>query len=250
MSELGFERLAYGLREQTECFARALAGADPEAMVPTCPEWRVRRLAGHIGQEYRWAARIVGKGEYVPFPDVSEADPGEQWTPWLLAGAEELIDAVRERGPQGEVWTFLGPRPALFWLRRMLNEICVHHADAAFASGAVYEVAEDLAADMIGEGLGLLSAPGADQFKPELAELRGRGERIVLRPPSTTGWVITRTPDGVRWERGDDDGDVTVTGPVASLLLLFSRRLPPEDPQVNISGDPTLLNHWLTHTKF
>jgi uncharacterized protein (TIGR03083 family) len=250
MVVLGFERLAEGLMEQTEGFARAVCATDPGTPVPTCPEWAVRDLAGHIGQADRWAAEIVRKGEYVPVPFVRDAESGEpaRWAEWLRGGAEELVGAVAEAGPESMVWTVLGARPALFWLRRMLNETCTHHADAAIAAGVGYEVADDLAADAINEGLGLLSA--AESFKPELAELRGRGERIRLRPSSMTGWVITRTPDGVRWARGDGEGDVTVAGAVADLMLLLARRLPPEDPRLEVTGDLALLDHWLARTRF
>ncbi|KIF71110.1 hypothetical protein HY68_24945, partial [Streptomyces sp. AcH 505] len=55
-------RLAVQLREQTGAFAETIEGADPGARVPTCPEWRVRDLVGHIGQGHRWAAGIVRGG--------------------------------------------------------------------------------------------------------------------------------------------------------------------------------------------
>ncbi|MFI6922844.1 maleylpyruvate isomerase family mycothiol-dependent enzyme [Nonomuraea spiralis] len=252
MRELGHERLALGLKEQTAAFARVVAEADPDTVVPTCPEWRVRDLAGHIGQAHRWAAEIVRTGAYAAVPAVPDAEPGEpaRWTGWLEEGAATLTGAVRDGGPERPVWTFLGPRPALFWLRRMLNETCVHHADAALATGAGYEVAADLAADGIGEGLALLSDPAAEAFLPRLAGLRGQGERIAIRPSGATGWTITRTPDGVRYERGDSTGDVTASGAVADLLLLFSRRLPSGHPRLTITGDRALLDHWLAATQF
>ncbi len=58
-------------------------------------------------------------------------------------------------------------------------------------------MAPDLAGDAIDEFLGLLTAVTAAAYKPELAELRGNGETLCLRPaePSLPGWLITRTPE-------------------------------------------------------
>ncbi|MBF8192739.1 maleylpyruvate isomerase family mycothiol-dependent enzyme [Nonomuraea sp. K274] len=241
-------RLVEGLREHTEGFARAVEGAGQDVQVVTCPEWGVRDLVGHIGQAHRWAAKLVREGEPLEVPDPRQEDPGrpEEWAGWLSAGAEELIAAVGEADPDKEVWSSVGPRPPAFWLRRMLNDTAVHHYDAAVTTGAAFAIADDLAADVITEGMELLSAPGVEAFKPELAELRGRGETLGLRPSSMTGWLVTRTPDGVRWERGRADADVVVSGTVAELMLVFSRRVPPGD----VTGDRALLDHWLARTAF
>lgn len=131
----------------------------------------------------------------------------------------------------------------------MMSDTCVHHYDAASATDTAFGIADDLAADVISENLDLLSTPALATARPAVAELRGRGERIGFRPASTEGWVITRTPAGPRWERGPaDEADVLVSGAVADLMLLFSRRVPPEDDRVTVAGDRALLDHWLART--
>ncbi|MFI7677350.1 maleylpyruvate isomerase family mycothiol-dependent enzyme [Actinophytocola sp. NPDC049390] len=239
-------RLAEGLHEHTTGFAKAVAGADPAAVVPTCPDWPLRVLVGHIGQEHRWAAGIVRSGP-APVPDPFDADPGGpgEWADWLREGAEELADAVLAAG-ESPVWTFVGTRPATFWLRRMLHDTTVHHADAALATGTAFTVAPDHAADAVSEWLELLSDPAAAAVRPAFAELRGTGQSLLLRPDTGTGWLITRTPDGVRWARGNGTADATLAGPVADLVLVISRRQPPES--VTITGDRGLVDHWLAHT--
>ena len=249
-STLNSARLVEGLLEQTGGFARVVAGKAPNTPVPSCPDWPLHTLVGHVGQEHRWAADLVRKREQLPVPDPRQADPGApaEWAGWLREGAEELIRAIHETGADTEVRTFLGPRPASVWLRRMLSDTCVHHYDAAFATDTVFEIADELAAEAISESLDLLSAPAFASAKPEVAGLRGRGEQIAFRPRSMEGWVITRTPEVLRWERGTGEADVEVSGAVADLMLVFSHRISPQDNRVTVTGDRALLDHWLAHT--
>ncbi|HVX44091.1 MAG TPA: maleylpyruvate isomerase family mycothiol-dependent enzyme [Mycobacteriales bacterium] len=239
-------RLVEGLREHTRGFAAAVAGADPESPVPTCPEWPLRVLVGHIGQAHRWSAGIVRSGP-TPVPDPFDADPGgpEEWTGWLQAGAEDLIDAVRGSGGS-PVWTFFGSLPARFWLRRMLSDLTVHYADAAMATGSEFALAPDLATDAIEEWLELVAHPVTPSIKPSVAELRGTGQTLQLRAGEGIGWLITRIAGGVQWTRATADADVTLTGPVADLLLALTRRLPLD--QISVAGDRDLIEHWLAHT--
>ena len=238
-------RLFEGLHEHAAGLAQAVAGADPDARVPTCPEWTLRVLVGHVGQAHRWSAGIVRSGP-APVPDPFDADPGsaDKWPDWLREGAADLVAAVA--ATDSPVWTFFGPRPATFWLRRMCHDTIVHHADAALATGSAYEVGPDLAADAISEWLAVLSDPVTQTLRPAFAALRGTGQRIGLRPGTGPGWLITRTPDGVRWTQATDHADVTLTGPAADLLLVLMRRLPPG--RITITGDRALADHWLAHT--
>ncbi|MEU7580159.1 maleylpyruvate isomerase family mycothiol-dependent enzyme [Streptomyces sp. NPDC041068] len=272
-STLDTARLVEGLREQTAGLARAVAAGNPEARVPTCPEWPLRTLVGHVGQEHRWAAELIRKGEQLPVPDPKEADPGapEGWAEWLREGAEDTIRAIEETGAETTVQTLFGPRPASFWLRRMLSDTSVHHYDAVRAREAVdsaasaasaaegfepsadfappvdLEIADDLAADVIDENLSLLTTPAFVALEPAVTELRGQGERIALRPAALKGWRITRTPEGPRCERTHAKADATVWGPPVPLMLLLAGRIGPEDDRLTVTGDRALVDHWLTH---
>ncbi len=66
----------------------------------------------------------------------------------------------------------------------------------------------------------------------------------------TGEWLVTRTPSGITVEPGHAKADVAVRAPAARLLLLLTRRLPADDPGVEIIGDQALLTHWLEHTPF
>jgi uncharacterized protein (TIGR03083 family) len=161
-----------------------------------------------------------------------------------------MVAAVKDN--PGEVWSFLGPQPSSFWLRRMLHETAVHHADAALALGAGYEFAPDLAADAITEALEMITSAIALGLSPRLAELRGSGETLSLRPDEDglEGWLITRMPEAVRWTPGRGATDVVVSGRAADLLLVLARRVPPEEAPVRIQGDQKLWDQWLEHTAF
>lgn len=235
-------RLADALHHHTAALAKATAGADPEARVPTCPDWPLRVLVGHVGQAHRWAASIVRSGPS-PVPDPFDAAPGDPagWSGWLQAGAADLIDAVSTS--DSPVWTFFGQGPAGFWLRRLLNDTVVHHADAA---GPAFSVAPDLAEDVISDWFGLLANPATRTLKPDVAGLSGTGQTLRFLPDHAEGWHVTRTPDGIEWTRATTPADVTLAGPLTDLLLVLTRRRPADD--VTITGDRDLVDHWLAHS--
>lgn len=239
-------RLAEALPERTARFADAVAGADPAARVPTCPDWPLRVLVGHIGQAHRWAAGIVRSGP-TPVPDPLDADPGtpDEWPGWLNEGAENLVKAALDTG-ETPVWTFFGEQPAKFWLRRMHHDTTIHHADAALTTGTSFEVAPDLAADAITEWLEMLSHPVTASLRPGFAELKGTGQTLALAPDEGDGWLVTRAPEGVRWTREPGPADVTLAGTTQDLLLVFTRREPAD--RVTFTGNRALADHWLAHT--
>jgi uncharacterized protein (TIGR03083 family) len=234
------------LREQTQAFADTVQGLDFDTRVTTCPEWPVRVLVAHIGQSHRWSAEIARAGAPTGFPDPLDVVLPEDWTTWLIEGAEELIEAVQ--GNDAPVWSIGGTGPASFWLRRMTHDTAVHYVDAAITAGVDYEIAEDLAVDGILEGLELLASAEILERNPAVAELCGNGQTLRISPSDHPGWLITRTPHGVTWRHGTGEADVTVSGTAQDLLLTVYGRLPLDE--VVVSGKRELFVHWLEHTRF
>ena len=117
----------------------------------------------HVGRGDRWAAQIVAdRVDHYLDPRTVEsgkppADPDEAIV-WLHGGAQRLIDAVEHVGAETPVWTFLGSRPAYWWVRRRLHEATVHRADAALALRLDYTLTPELAADAISEWLERVAA--------------------------------------------------------------------------------------------
>jgi uncharacterized protein (TIGR03083 family) len=259
MPQLTTDRYVAEIEASTAGLAEILADYDQALPIPTCPEWTLRQLVTHVGRAHRWAAEITRtrSDAFIPFravPDGKLPDDRADQPAWLRAGAARIVDAVREAGGD-VVWSFTGPVPAGFWLRRMAHETLVHRADAQLAAGAEPEpvIAAEVAADAIDEWLMLLSGGlgNADERAKALPagvvlhihatddELGGRGE-----------WMIRREAGGLTVEPGHGKGDAALTGPAASLLLVLMRRRPVSDPAVTVHGDSALVDGWLASTAF
>jgi uncharacterized protein (TIGR03083 family) len=140
---------------------------------------------------------------------------------WLTESAHLLIDAVAATGADVPVWTFTGPQPAEWWIRRRLHESVVHRADAALAAGAPLVVEPELAADGVTEWLTLVAArPAADE--PAVAADTTLHLHATDEGLGTGGEWMVRVVDGrVTWEHGHGKGTVAVRGRAADLLLAF-----------------------------
>ncbi|MEU8274449.1 maleylpyruvate isomerase family mycothiol-dependent enzyme [Microbispora bryophytorum] len=212
--------------------AEAVRGRDGATPVPTCPGWDLRELVEHTGAIHRWAAAMVrdaARRRYdraamdLGFPEdfVGHAD-------WLEAGAVQLVEALKGRDPDDEVWNWTGDRSARFWSRRQLHETVVHRADAEIALGIAPEVDEDVAADGVAEFFDLLPHT---RWRAQIAELRGDGETISWRTETGGAWLVRLTPEGFTYERSDAPAvtaDVTVRAETSGelMLTLWGRREP------------------------
>ncbi len=233
--------------EQNGRFAEHLRTADPAAPVPTCPEWTLRQLAKHVGRGDRWATEIVLGGAFVKPQDVAGGKPPEDvagTVEWLTAGAAGLVAAVERAGPDKQVWTFTGPRPASWWVRRRLHEVVVHHADAALAIGAPWVVDPTVAADGVSEWLGLLAVRPAEE--PLLADGTTLHLHATEEGLGAAGeWLVE---PGISWTHAHAKATAAVRAPAGDLLLALLRRIPTSALQVH--GDPAVLDTWLARTPF
>ncbi len=241
------------LMTQNRALAELLRHADPAAPVPTCPEWTLRRLGTHVGRGDRWAAMIVRERSTTArdprdAPDGKPPADPQEMAAWLAGGVQVLVDAVAEAGADTSVWTFIGPRPAPWWLRRRLHETVVHRADAALAVGALFELVPEIAADGVSEWLELLAARrGGDE--PVLVD----GATMHLHATddglgAAGEWLLRPNANAVTWEPGHAKATVAVRGPAVDLLLVLTRRL--QADRVEVLGDTTVLDTWLARTSF
>ncbi|WP_410641866.1 maleylpyruvate isomerase family mycothiol-dependent enzyme [Amycolatopsis sp. lyj-346] len=256
MKSLSHDRLAGALVSEADRFGTAIAGAAPDAHVPTCPEWTLRDLACHVGVAYHKSAAIIASRPtgYVPFEAVTIDGPPafDALGGWLRDGAERLVAAVAEVGPETPTSTWTPDRRAGFWTRRLTHKTVVHRADAAFATGTPYDVDADLAADGISESLGLVAVFSRQQHPAlDRTALRGTGETLLFHATEPeVSWLVRRMPPGVEVSRETAEADVVVEGRAADLLLALTGRVTADDPRLTVSGDAALFQHWREHTRF
>lgn len=257
MPQLTAGRYAAEIEASTAGLAEILAEHDQRLPIPTCPEWTLRQLVTHVGRAHRWATEITRRRSdtFIPFREVPDGKLPEDRAvqcAWLRAGAARLVDVVRE-ADSAVVWSFTGPVPASFWLRRMAHETLVHRADAQLAAGAEPEpaITAEVAADAIDEWLMLL-ADGFVGSQPE-ALAAGAGLHIHATDDGLGDrgeWLIRRDADGLAVEPGHGKGAAALAGPAVSLLLVLTRRRPVSDPAVTVYGDSAVLDGWLASTAF
>lgn len=247
--------LRAALLDETRALGDLIRAADPATPVPTCPGWTLEKLLTHVGRGHRWAAQIVDQRLATPLDqrDVPDGKPPEDpdgALDWLNASGPLLIEAVDRHGSDSRVWTFNGPRPAGWWIRRRLHEATVHRADAALAAGVAFDIAPELAADAVSEWVELVIASSKNQPAPV-----ERGHAVHLHATDdglgpTGEWTIVHDEEGVWWSHNHGKGSVALRGPMKQLMLAITRRATAADAGIEVLGDTSDWDLWLARTPF
>ncbi|MBT2469797.1 maleylpyruvate isomerase family mycothiol-dependent enzyme [Streptomyces sp. ISL-66] len=233
------------LAHEGELLADAAERAGTDALVATCPEWRIADLLRHTGSVHRWATRLVADGllEPAPFPQAPELAGGEL-AAWFREGHAALVRTLTEAPADVACWTFLPsapPSPLAFWARRQAHETTVHRMDAESALGVEFEPVEaEFATDGVDE---LLTGFHA---RPK-SRVRTTEPRVLRVRASDTGavWTVRLSPEPARTVRGDADdtpADCTLTGEASWLYTALWNRLPLTGP--GVTGDAELARLW------
>ena len=238
------DRLAL-LADEGARFVAAIERGDPDATVPSCPDWTLRELVHHTGGIHRWATRVVSERRAEPIDEELEAIAGgwpadEDLAAWFRAGHALLVDALRAAPDDLECWAFLrAASPLEFWARRQLHETTIHRVDAELASGGVTEVEAAHAADGIDELLTAFLPRRSSRLKPDVTRT------IAVQPTDAdAAWLVTAGPEGATTERVRGDADVVVRGRTADLYLLVWNRRSLDG--LEVTGDASLLDLWRT----
>lgn len=244
-------------REST-AMADAGLGADLEARVPSCPDWNLADLLGHVTGVYlHWNRRVrAGAGGDVNLTEADVADYPGLWAwfesdltadlprgevvGWLRRAAGTLEETLAAADPDQPVDTWFPPdQTAGFVQRRMAQESAVHRWDAQSASGMSDPIEAALARDGIDEMLEV-HLP----MRPQWVEPRpGSGERYHLHQTDGEGeWLVEFAPEGVRVSREHARGDIAIRGSASDLLLWLWGRIPAG--RLEVMGDRDLLGRW------
>ena len=251
---------ATSLIAENAAFANLLREADHDTPVPTCPEWNLGQLMRHVGRGDRWSAQIVAEksGDFIDPKTVPggrpPADRDGQIT-WLKQGVLGLLDAVEQSGPDTPVWTFLGMRPAAWWVRRRLHETVVHRADAALALGAGFGVEPSVAADAITEYLERVMIRADEEGPAGGDRPLGDGQSLHLHATdaglgAAGEWTIFGRPDGIAFDHEHAHATVALRGTARDLLLAIVRRGTAAELGLEIFGDQAVWDTWLARTPF
>ncbi|MEU8416434.1 maleylpyruvate isomerase family mycothiol-dependent enzyme [Amycolatopsis japonica] len=247
---MDFDRHCAEIVTQAELLTTELADADLTTPVPSCPGWTLGALVRHLGGGHRWAAEIVRSRATAPVPDdqvrrVDGDDSGPLPASWLVDGASALASALREAGPDAEVWVPFHYRTTSFYARRFTHETLVHRADATLAAGLEFRASPEVVLDAIDEWMELESLPLHFEFRPEKREILGSGRSVGFES-GEHAWFLGLDGPVVTWERGRRGAAVTVRGSLTNLLLALYQREDAED----VVGDLDLFKLWQTHVRF
>ncbi|HEV2921815.1 MAG TPA: maleylpyruvate isomerase family mycothiol-dependent enzyme, partial [Actinomycetota bacterium] len=231
---------------------------DLSATVPTTPDWTLAQLLRHVGGNLRSLELAVRTGIAVTEPERQVPDhggpPGDDPAAidaWLAEAAARAAQTLGGAGPDAEaqIWQIRWPTAA--WARRAAHDLVVHRADAAGAVGAGYTVAGDLAADAVDEFLDLMGNPQVAASAPDPGGPGpDPGGTVHLHatdagPGLEAEWLVELGSPGFTWRLAHEKATVAVRAPLADLLRVVTRRLPPDSQGVEVLGDRQVLDAWL-----
>jgi uncharacterized protein (TIGR03083 family) len=212
-----------------DAFAASAESAGLETVVPTTPDWDVRRLVAHQGLIHRWAEGQL-RDEPVDV-DVVELEGLEVADPvrWLREGAGRLATTLTSAPNDLRAMVFLAdaPPPRQFWARRQCHETTIHAVDALSAALGRYPRADDtwidpeIAVDGIDELLtGFLPRPMSRLRTDEPTTV------AVLPDDADQRWLVALSGQAPVTARGlgDDEADVVLRGPAVALYLTLWNR--------------------------
>jgi uncharacterized protein (TIGR03083 family) len=212
--------------------SEAVASADLDAIVPSCPEWTVRDLAHHIGRgQWFWGENVTARdADTMAGAGSTPVPEDDDLLAWLGWCTYSLLRALREAGPDAPCWSWWPtPRTSGAVSRHQAQEVSVHRWDAELAAGAGST-----------DSVGALAAEVATDGVPEFIQMMV-GDRIE----ALTGEVrLTASDTGGSWRVGaagsaGGSRQAELRAPASDLVLMLYRRLPV--PDAAVEGDPMLV---------
>ncbi|MEO7236645.1 MAG: maleylpyruvate isomerase family mycothiol-dependent enzyme [Lapillicoccus sp.] len=207
-----------------------LAEGHLDAEVEFCPGWTVRDLVHHVTEvHWFWATivadRITERPTHLEHPERATDD---DTVAAFRAATDRLVRVLSDVDPATRVWTWAPHRQdAGFVIRHQVQEIVVHHWDAAHAAGRTVEVSPEVGADCVDEML-QFSVVNADNVDDDPLPPALDGTFALCCNDSEAAWLVTD---------GDQPGISAVTRATAAEVA--ERGLPA------VTGTGGQLIQWL-----
>jgi uncharacterized protein (TIGR03083 family) len=249
MTRLEFPTYLEHLRTESARFRDVLAGCDPAARVPACPDWDAADLLWHLaGVQRFWAGRIRERPAAPTEEDTAEPERPATYE-GLLAYFDEqsaaLVAQLEAADPAEPAWSWAPEQTVGFTYRRQAHEALIHRLDAEQAAGEASPLDPRLAADGVAELLDVMYGGEAPEWgRTEMGEALVRIEMadvdraLFVRP----GMFYGTDPDSGRVYDGPHlllaapgQAAAVVRGPAADLdAWLWKRR---DATGIEVTGD-------------
>ena len=246
------------IRTESARFREVLAGCDPAARVPSCPDWSAADLLWHLATVQRWWAEVVTARPTRPEEiDSPRPDSYDELLATFDEWSAELARVLEAADPAQEAWNWSDDHTVGFILRRQAHEALVHRVDAELVAGARTDLDPLLASDGVHECLAVMYGGCPPWGRWEA------GEGLVRVDVTDTGeefWVQfgifsgTDPDSGTTYADEEDfhvveapedpevEPDVVIDGTAAALdLWLWSRD---GDQELSVVGDQGVLERF------
>lgn len=254
MTLLSPETYLEHIRVESARFRDVMAGCDPAARVPTCPEWSAEDLLWHlVTVQWFWSTAVIDRPAEVDLAQEPErpaayAELLRAFDQWSVA----LSGALEGVAPADEAWTWSDDHTIGFILRRQAHEALIHRLDAEQTAGVESPVDANLAADGVAEMIDVMlgGCPpwGSWEPLPHYARLdcTDTGDEVWAQfglfsgTHPDSGEVISAEEDFHLVDApADVEPDVVIDGPAAALDAWLWHR--GDDSQLSIAGDRSIL---------
>jgi len=227
------------MRRESARFRDALAGCDPGARVPSCPDWDAADLLWHLAGVQLFWARVVRHRPADPEAiDEPAARRPEQYAELLEAFDDFSHALATELGgsdPEAEAWHWSGDNRVATTYRRQAHEALIHRVDAELTAGVpVTPFDPALADDGVAEVLGVMYGG-----EPEWGSFTRTGETFAVHLTDTgtkrlvaLGKFSGTVPDSGKVYQDEDDLWLVDEGP---------------EPAATVSGTAADIDTWLWH---
>ncbi|MFP5331192.1 MAG: maleylpyruvate isomerase family mycothiol-dependent enzyme [Acidimicrobiia bacterium] len=217
------------IRRESRRFAECIRHGDPEARVPSCPDWNLADLAWHLTEvQHFWGSiatdLLLDGDKVVPLVRPPHAEIADRFDERSAA----LVAALDRHPPDTRCWSWHDEGWSIGWVRRrQAHEALIHRVDAELAVGNRTDIDVELARDGVDEVLEnhVFGIPDWARFLP--------GETAV------TLSVDGGPQIGLRF------GRMIGTGPESGKDYDFETLVPSEPAGSSIAGTAPAVDLWL-----